>query len=227
MSDNFETVCNRKSKRQRRFTNHSIEPTPQTYYITFDSSSNETKTMSNPEQQNVFQYSLNVHDVQGIAAAVNDSLQSEIISTVNNVLEAHFKTLEINTLKQENEVLRSENNELKLCVDDLEQYGRRNAIRLSGIPEKSDENTDNIVIDIASKIGIQVRDDDISRSDRSGKPGQNRPRQILVKFTRYNLKRKFMKSRWELKKNASCKDVFINEDLTKRRQDLYSKARQL
>ncbi|KAJ8322424.1 hypothetical protein KUTeg_000033 [Tegillarca granosa] len=52
-------------------------------------------------------------------------------------------------------------------------------------------------------------------------------RQILVKFTRYNLKRKIMKSRWELKKNSSSKDIFINEDLTKRRQSIYTKARQL
>lgn len=223
MSDNFQNVESRNNKRRRRFTNLSLEPSNS------DNTTYLNVTMSNTEEQKVYQYTLNETDIQRIALAVKDYLQNEILSTVNQALDSYLKELskEVNTLKNENQILRNENQELKLCIDELEQYGRRNAVRISGVPERTGENTDDIVRDIATKMGVDVCDEDISRSHRSGKPGLNRPRQILVKFTRYNLKRKIMKSRWELKKNSSSKDIFINEDLTKRRQSLYTKARQL
>ncbi|KAJ8314099.1 hypothetical protein KUTeg_008661 [Tegillarca granosa] len=76
-------------------------------------------------------------------------------------------------------------------------------------------------------MGVDIHDVDISRSHRSGKPGQSRPRQILVKFVRYNTKRKLLISRRVMKSVPSLNNVFINDDLTKRRQELYRKARDL
>ena len=38
---------------------------------------------------------------------------------------------------------------------------------------------------VAAKAGVEVQDQDIDRSHRLGAPKPGRPRQIIVKFTRY------------------------------------------
>ena len=53
-------------------------------------------------------------------------------------------------------------------IDDLEQYSRTNSVRISGIPEEEEENTDRIAICIARAIGAKVELQDICRSHRVG-----------------------------------------------------------
>ena len=109
-------------------------------------------------------------------------------------------------LRNENEELRKTNSELetRLSVveyesDNLEQYSRRNSLRISGIPEEPDENTDQRVIQLAGGLGIDISPNDIDRSHRVGKleldrgrtgrgplKTKRRKRDILVKFARYN-----------------------------------------
>jgi len=57
---------------------------------------------------------------------------------------------------------------LRAKVDDLEQYTRRNSVRIMGIPETSNEDTDKITIAIAKKIGAEI---DIDQTDRSHRVG--------------------------------------------------------
>ena len=49
------------------------------------------------------------------------------------------------------------------------------------------EDTDDIVLKIASDIGSDLQLHEIDRSHRVGKPGEHRtrPRDIIVKFTSY------------------------------------------
>ena len=100
---------------------------------------------------------------------------------------------EINAVKIENDKLRSENSDLRKSVDKLtqrvdklelltdagEQYQRRISIRISGIPETKDENTDAIVSKLASDLGVHLHPSDIDRSHRSGRVVGKRS--ILVK----------------------------------------------
>ena len=57
---------------------------------------------------------------------------------------------------------------LRAKVDDLEQYTRRNSVRIMVIPETSNEDTDKITIAIAKKIGAEI---DIDQTDRSHRVG--------------------------------------------------------
>ena len=57
---------------------------------------------------------------------------------------------------------------LRAKVDDLEQYTRRNSVRIMGIPETSNEDTDKITIAIAKKIGAEINIDQTDRSHRVG-----------------------------------------------------------
>ena len=102
-------------------------------------------------------------------------------------------------------------------IIDLQQAQNRNMLMISGVPEKkkeidsesasvvSQEDTGAVVINLVKeKLGIDIKEEDIDRSyrtknphQRSHKPGTPRP--IFVKFARYNVRKKIIKSRKLLK----------------------------
>ena len=70
-------------------------------------------------------------------------------------------------------MLKKEVNELKRVIqvqrfdlDKLEQYGRREMIRINGIPEMEGEDTNLIVKELAADIGVTIPTADISISHR-------------------------------------------------------------
>ncbi|KAL8577578.1 hypothetical protein ACOMHN_044258 [Nucella lapillus] len=86
-------------------------------------------------------------------------------------------------------------------VDELEQYSRRNSIRVIGVPECEGENTDEITKKIDSEIGVVVDSSMIDRSHRVGnKPSGNEPgnRAIIVKFTSYRHKQQLLVAKKKL-----------------------------
>lgn len=77
-------------------------------------------------------------------------------------------------------------------LDNLEQYSRRNNLRISGIDGTDTRSTDDIVIDVAAKAGVTIELNDIDRSHYVSKPDSNGRRQIIVKFARYREKYSFI-----------------------------------
>ena len=71
-------------------------------------------------------------------------------------------------------------------VDDLEQYTRRTNVRIYGVAEQPEENTDNnLTVDFfKSELNVDVASNDISRSHCVGKKSGAKPRPIIVRFTR-------------------------------------------
>ena len=73
-------------------------------------------------------------------------------------------------------------------LDKHEQYSRRNSVLVHGIAE-----TDDLVIEaISTKRNIEISPADLHRTHRIGKkmPGQNKPRPIIVKLSRYKVRKK-------------------------------------
>ena len=160
-------------------------------------------------------------------------------------------TEKLNTVVKENTTLREKCTSLEKRVteleaansarllenDALEQYGRRNILRISGIPENtSSEDTDGIVLKLAFDMGAPMSPADIDRSHRVGKvrtshgPGQpTKHRDIIVKFATYNARNRLFQERKFLRETANeeLKTIFINEDLTKRRSEILFEARKL
>ena len=125
---------------------------------------------------------------------------------------------------------------LKKSYDDLEQYGRRECLEIKGIPVMRDEDTDKIVVDLASKIGVNLKESDFSVSHRN--PSKNDEKRhsypaIIVKFTRRVLRDQLYKARSKLK-DVTTKDlgfirskaskIYITESLTKHRRDLFNEC---
>ena len=112
------------------------------------------------------------------------------------------------------------------------------------LPTRSkQEDTNNIVIKVAEKVGVQIVEENISVSHRlpisKSYKGQGRTTEmapIIVKFVRHDIKEKFYRARKQLK-DLTIRDIgysatnriFVSESLTQRkkkelfRKPLYAK----
>jgi hypothetical protein len=99
----------------------------------------------------------------------------------NSILEKI--TVEVDKLK-----IRTKDIETRL--DDLEQYSRKTCLKFAGIPEREDEDTDEVVLNTIDKLVLlqefeKLDKYSISVSHRLGKPRHDKPRDIIVRFVRY------------------------------------------
>lgn len=170
--------------------------------------------------------------VEMVAAAMEPNLATIVASSVHKAMAA--LQADVTKLKKDNLELTQKNvsltvrvTNLEHQVDDMEQYSRRNCMRISGVGgEHFDENTDQIVMQMATDLGANLSVTDIDRSHRIGKPKPGRPRQIIVKFTSYWARNEVFGKRKALKDTPGFKDIYFNEDLTAKRNQLLFEARQ-
>ena len=109
-------------------------------------------------------------------------------------------------------------------IDKHEQYSRRNYLLVHGIVETDDEVMDDLVIEtISTNMNIEISPADLDRTQRVGKkkPGQNKPRPIIVKLSRDNVRKKAFSN----KKNLKGSNESITEDLIPKRMEILKKAR--
>ena len=136
------------------------------------------------------------------------------------------KDIKINTLEKTV-------HDLELKFDALEQHGRRDSIRISGIPESPNDDTDAAVLEmtVAMKLTPPLQPHEISVSHRVGKRDANRPRQILVKLTSRYARNRIYSAKSSLKhvnrNTPDQPDIYINEDLTFRLAMLAHAAQKL
>ena len=185
--------------------------------------------------------SLMLPEIKGIIKEFQESqpdLKALVDGTVKTLTEAFQK--ETSALKKENASLRKENKNLRKAVSQLEkkvskvdiaadsneQYSRRNNLRISGISDTENGNTDEIVLEVANKAGVNIQLSDINRSHRVG-PIRGGKRAILVKFTSYRARQQLFAIRKDLRKIDHCRIVYINEDLTVRRSKLFGAGQEI
>jgi hypothetical protein len=167
-----------------------------------------------------------------LADEILQRIRTEVSLAVAEALSV-FQT-EMDMLREENNELRKRmgiiENECELKIDDLEQYGRRTCLRVFGIPEKSGESTDNIVIKLCKeRLDVDLKIDDIHRSHRVGRlqqPGQqeskgkDRHRPIIIRFDGYRTRQRVFAAKKALKGTG----ITIREDLTRHRLALFNAA---
>lgn len=102
-------------------------------------------------------------------------------------------------------------------LDYLEQYQRRNNLRVFGVVEKKCENTDTLLIDIfKSKLNVDVSLSDIDQSDRvgaiqvPGPDGKIKYRTIIVNFVSYRMHCLVFDNKKKLKGSS----ISVGENLT-------------
>ena len=72
---------------------------------------------------------------------------------------------------------------------------------MSGLKEEENENTDDLILKMASAVGSDIVLADIDRSHRVGNPkgARRRPRDIIVKFATYRSRLNLYRKRTSLK----------------------------
>ena len=115
---------------------------------------------------------------------------------------------------------------LEIKSDDNEQYSRRPSLRISHIPssgygENGQKCIDLVVSDLNKIPDVNIKKSDIDRAHRVGRVtigGDQKPRQMIVKFKSWDIRTQVYKGR----KALNDRKIFI--DLTKRRFSLLKKA---
>ena len=86
-------------------------------------------------------------------------------------IEEDAKVAKIKKLEKSLEKQRESITILQNKSNEAEQYSRRSCLRVFGVPESREENTDEIMLQLAKeKLGINLRIEDIERSHRIGAP---------------------------------------------------------
>ena len=117
--------------------------------------------------------------------------------------------------------------------DELDQYGRRNTLRVTGIPEQENENLIDFIVDMAKKhMKITIQKHEIDRAHRLNQVKAKKddaddaeeppPRAVVVKFVSYQTRYSFYDKRKSLKGTG----LFVNEHLTRPRAKLLFDARE-
>ena len=125
---------------------------------------------------------------------------------------------------------------LEMEADKRERYSRRPILRFQDIPEKSDEVTNQLIIEtISQTMGLtNIGENQLERSHRVGpkenNQGKPRERRIIVRFRSEAIRDSVFRARSQLKvHNLQNRGnaIYINEDLTAKRSELAYKTRQL
>lgn len=203
----------------------------------YNTRNNTLTDQSTPCQPNVTTDQSSTGEMSDIA-----KLESTLLSRFDN-LSGEFLNLKdiiIKNLQTENERLRNKVSYLSKRVisletshNMLEQYGRRNNIEITGIPDtvKNDE-LENKVIEIFDAIGVEARSVDFEDCHRVGK-SHNNSKKTIARFVNRKIVKNALYKRKQLKtvdkssiglENAK---IFINENLTPDNSKIAYHCRQL
>ena len=143
----------------------------------------------------------------------------------NKDLKDVAKQLKVSNFRTE--VLQTENNELKLRVQFLEQETRRRNVIVKGVRESKNENIWAILDSLFSDMELSFTSEVVDEAYRIGNTSQDFCRPILVKFAMVKNKTLLFKSVRKLKDKTNWKTVWVSDDLTKEQQAQYAELRAL
>ena len=141
----------------------------------------------------------------------------------------------------------SEVDDLKLQIDEIEQYSRKYCINIRGVPETNREDPIEIAMNIANGIGVSLQASDIDVAHRIGRSDKTAPgartRDLCVRFRSYQKRQEMWQSRKALRsrpqadtratrsgtpsQGGKAPDLFMYENLTRHRQQVMYRAREL
>ena len=190
------------------------------------------------------EYQLEIETLRAEVIEIKEN-QAFICNQYDSLKAEYDKLIEVNTLQKEISNLKSQAAALKtqeikesIKVDELEQYGRRQNLEILGVPEKEDENTNAIVLEVAKMLDVDIMSSHISTSHRLPKKKASSRNNsgsfpIIVRFTSRDIRNQIYANRKKARfvdlKNFSVSDtknIFVNENLTPTRKQLFWKTKQ-
>ncbi|KAF2886645.1 hypothetical protein ILUMI_19529 [Ignelater luminosus] len=157
-----------------------------------------------------------------VADAIKNYLENHAF--IENVVKRVSVAMIDNMQKELEEFIQAviqENIILKERIDHLEQYSRRNNIRIFGMAEKQKENLEDSVIDIfEKKLNVYVPKEAIERIHRTGRDSEGKTRPVIIKFLSYKTRQQVLNNKKKLKGT----NFIVYEDLTKTRLSILHKV---
>lgn len=157
-----------------------------------------------------------------VVTTVAETVTATVLDTLNQRNENHNEDVE--TLKKNIKRLEDKNKDAEHNIDNLEQYTRRNSLRIFGIKEDHNENLDDKVLllfkNVLKEESIKV--ENLDRIHRVGKYQNGAVRAVIVKFVSYRQRDVIFRKKKLLKGSG----VTIKEDLTSARVKLLKLAEQ-
>ena len=175
----------------------------------------------------------NEKDLDKLKGEVKDLNESGKRAMEEDGIEEDHPTLQeiLANQKEEKSNFLKESRKNHLEREHQSQYTMRDTVRVTGVPYKNGENTNDLVRRIAHSIGVPIRNEDISVSHRTGKRMAGRPRAIICRFTRRDTKYQILQNR-KLARHITSDDdgnpvsIFIDEKLTPMRANVCKLLRQ-
>ena len=112
---------------------------------------------------------------------------------------------QIHTIEENASALNSSGYDIEVKLDELEQYGRRDCLEITGIPIVPDDNPVLLVQEMSAIMDVDLDKNDISTAHRLP-PTKKVKDRLIVKFTRRD-KREEIYSKRKLLKSKRTKDL--------------------
>ena len=165
-----------------------------------------------------------IHDLKEEAIAAKTREANMIEQTIQ--LKEEIESLKSKIYNQA-EKEKTESTKTMLKMDDIEQDSKLNNLRIVGIPEEEGEVLHQKILQIATKkLNLQtISESDINLCYRLGKTDGSKARDVIVRFSSRD-KRNLI---YRCRRNMPREDqpIYINEDLTQRRNKLFYDARSM
>ncbi len=179
---------------------------------------------------------------------VKQHLEAQLKEMVGNITIAHEKSikearesiesLETNLGKMKRRVERLEYSnaqkeakikELQLQLDSAEQMEYSHSLQIVGVPEGTDQADDTKqLMKISKDVGVKMKSSDIANITRLGKKKEGKTRHLIIQLKDKSKRDKIFEQRKKLVNDPNPKkNVYVNDMLTKHRQNLLFAARKL
>ncbi len=173
--------------------------------------------------------------------SINDKLSkdNETLNYLQQASDANLEQLQENfdlfeevNSKLQQEIYRCQDekeanfNKQHKKIDDIEQTQKLINLRVAGMEEQEDEDVQGKMISLAQQLKTTLEPRDILDVRRMGPPKAGKTRDILIKFSSQR-KRDILYQNRKMLHHSTSTPVYLNEDLTQHRSQLFYEARKL
>ncbi|KAL8576270.1 hypothetical protein ACOMHN_006193 [Nucella lapillus] len=147
-----------------------------------------------------------------VSVAVTEAMK-EITKTMKETLSMHLKQAKATSSERR---LLSAVTTLTYENDRLQQYSRRESIRIHGIKTATGETAESVekkALEVFTAVGADVKPEYLAAVHRAGKEKKG-SRPILVKFVSHRKRRKVMERKKVLREKEEHRGTYLNDDLT-------------
>ena len=186
------------------------------------------KTLEDPASADTEPGRLIARVVVPLVTALATAITTSVAEIMNKAI-TEFSNRDAVTSSKGDSTTMANLRRLTFDNDRLEQYTRRENVRIFGVEQERGETPETVerkAVQLMRETGADITSADIEACHRVGRP-KNGSRPIIVRFANRKKRTELMKMKRNLKGKDSCKGKFISDDLTRQRLRLFHYVKDL